>query len=61
MLALSLSNPIAMIFKLAIVVIGATSFTMVVLVDVGIWDPAQDLIEIIPSRKTHPHSRRHHI
>ncbi|CAL5330317.1 unnamed protein product [Camellia sinensis] len=28
---------------------------------VGIWDPAQDLIEIIPYRKTHPHSRRHNI
>ncbi|THF97110.1 hypothetical protein TEA_001921 [Camellia sinensis var. sinensis] len=28
---------------------------------VGIWDPAQDLIEIIASRKTHPHTRRHNI
>ncbi|CAL5324447.1 unnamed protein product [Camellia sinensis] len=28
---------------------------------VGIWDPAQDLIEIKTSRKTHPHSRRHNI
>ncbi|KAF5938877.1 hypothetical protein HYC85_023136 [Camellia sinensis] len=28
---------------------------------VGIWDPAQDLLEIIPCRKTHPHSRRHNI
>ncbi|CAL5369312.1 unnamed protein product [Camellia sinensis] len=28
---------------------------------VGIWDPAQDLIEIKTSRKTHPHTRRHNI